>query len=76
MPKAFVLMHIRPGSEEEVGKQLRESKNVSEAHFLFGVYDYIVTVTAPTKGKLKTSVLALRKIPEITSTLTMTVVEE
>ncbi len=74
MPKAFVLMHIRSGSEVEVGKQLRQSKNVSEAHFIYGVYDYIVTVTAPTTDELKTSVLALRKIPEITSTMIMIVI--
>ncbi len=74
MPKAFVLMHIRPGSEAEVDKQLRQSKNVSEAHFVYGVYDFIVTVTAPTKDELKRSVLALRKIPEITSTMIMMVI--
>ena len=75
MPKAFVLMHIRSGSEVEVGKQLRQSQNVSEAHFIYGVYDYIVTVTTPTTDELKTSVRALRKIPEITSTMIMMVVE-
>ncbi len=74
MPRAFVLMHIRSGSEAELGKQVRQLQNVSEAHFIYGVYDYIVTVTAPTTDELKTSVRALRKIPEITSTMIMMVI--
>ncbi|MEE8113026.1 MAG: Lrp/AsnC family transcriptional regulator [Nitrososphaerales archaeon] len=75
MPKAFVLVNIKSSTEEMVGKALRESRNVAEAHFIYGVYDFIATVVAPTTDELKASVIALRKIPEITSTLTMMVIE-
>ncbi len=75
MPKAFVLINIKSATEETVGKALRKSENVSEAHFIYGVYDFIATVVAPTTDELKASVIALRKIPEITSTLTMMVIE-
>lgn len=75
MAKAFVLINVQTGTEDKVIKQLKEAKNVSEAYFVYGVYDFIVTVTAPTTDELKDSVLNLRKIPEITSTLTMMVIE-
>ena len=75
MAKAFVLINVQTGTEDKVIKQLKSAKNVSEAYFVYGVYDFIVTVTAPNTDELKDSVLSLRKISEITSTLTMMVIE-
>lgn len=75
MAKAFVLINVQTGTEDKVIKQLKTAHNVSEAYFVYGVYDFIVTVVAATTDELKDSVLTLRKIPEITSTLTMMVIE-
>jgi len=75
LAKAFVLINVQTGTEDKVIKQLKAAKNVSEAYFVYGVYDFIVTVIAPSTDELKDSVLGLRKISEITSTLTMMVIE-
>lgn len=75
MSKAFILVNIKSGSETNVGKRLKALKNCSEIHFIYGVYDYILMVTAPSTTELKQSVIELRKIPEITSTLTMMIIE-
>ncbi|RLG77114.1 MAG: Lrp/AsnC family transcriptional regulator [Thermoprotei archaeon] len=76
MPEAIVLINTDIGAEEEVLNQLMNVEGVKEAYIVYGVYDIIAKVEAPTTEKLKEIItLSIRKIPKVRSTLTMIVVE-
>ena len=53
MPKAFVLINVESGSEEEVVDELRKIEGVQEAYFSYGVYDIITKIKADSMEKLK-----------------------
>ena len=53
MPKAFVLINVESGSEDEVLNQLKSIQGVEEAYFSYGVYDIITKIKADTMEKLK-----------------------
>jgi len=76
MPTAFVLINSELGKEDDILKELRSIENVKEAHFVYGVYDIIVKVEAESMEKLKDLVtFKIRRLPDVRSTLTMTVTE-
>jgi DNA-binding Lrp family transcriptional regulator len=76
MPIAFVLINSELGKEEHILKELRSIENISEAHFVYGVYDIIAKVEAESMEKLKEIVtFKIRRLSDVRSTLTMTVAE-
>jgi DNA-binding Lrp family transcriptional regulator len=76
MPIAFVLINSELGKEEHILKELRGIENISEAHFVYGVYDIIAKVEAESMEKLKEIVtFKIRRLSDVRSTLTMTVAE-
>jgi DNA-binding Lrp family transcriptional regulator len=76
MPQAFVLFNINPGTEKQVLKDAKKTGGVEEAYVSYGVYDLIVKVKADSMEGLKELVsYRLRKIANVTSTLTLMMVE-
>jgi len=76
MPVAFVLLNIEPGSEQELLKVLRKIENVEEAHFVYGVYDILIKISAESLEKVKETVAQrIRRLDKVRSTLTMLVIE-
>ena len=72
MPRAFVLLNITPGTEDQVLKAIRKTGCVEEAYHSYGVYDLIVRIKAESIEDLKELVTyQLRKIVNVTSTLTL-----
>ncbi len=77
MPRAFVLLNVATGSEEEVLKQLEKIKPVEESYVSYGVYDIIIKVKADTMEHLKNIVTnEIRSINQVRSTLTLIMVED
>ncbi len=77
MPKAFVLINVESGSEDEVLKQLKAIQGVEEAYFSYGVYDVITKIKADTMEKLKDLVShQVRTLNKVRSTLTLIMMEE
>jgi DNA-binding Lrp family transcriptional regulator len=77
MPKAFVLINVESGSEDEVLKQLKSIQGVEEAYFSYGVYDIITKIKADTMEKLKDLVThQVRTLNKVRSTLTLIMMEE
>jgi DNA-binding Lrp family transcriptional regulator len=77
MPRAFVLINVESGSEEEVIKDLRAIDGVVESYFSYGVYDIIAKVTADSMDALKDLVtLRIRNIVKVRSTLTLILTED
>ena len=74
--KAYVLMHVRPGSVPEVVHTLRRVSGVLEANMTFGPYDVVATVEARDINQLGPLVAGeIQPIPGVLDTLTCLVVE-
>jgi DNA-binding Lrp family transcriptional regulator len=77
MPRAFVLVNVESGSEDEVLKELKAIQGVEEAYFSYGVYDIITKIRADTMEKLKELVThQVRTLSKVRSTLTLIMMEE
>ena len=77
MPRAFVLINVESGSEDEVLKELKTIEGVEEAYFSYGVYDLITKIKADTMDKLKETVTRrIRTLTKVRSTLTLIMMEE
>jgi len=77
MPKAFVLINVESGAEEEVLEQIRRSEGVEEAYYSYGVYDIIAKIKAETMEKLREAVSQkMRTVNKVRSTLTLIMTEE
>jgi DNA-binding Lrp family transcriptional regulator len=77
MPRAFVLINVESGSEDEVLKELKGIEGVEEAYFSYGVYDLISKIKADTMDKLKEMVTRqIRTLSKVRSTLTLIIMEE
>ena len=77
MPKAFVLINVESGAEEEVLEQIRRSEGVEEAYYSYGVYDIIAKIKAETMEKLREAVSQkMRTVSKVRSTLTLIMTEE
>ena len=76
MPTALILVNTEIGGEEEVFESLSKTSGVKEAYIVYGVYDIVAKVEAPTMDELKEIIAArIRRLPKVRSTLTMIVVE-
>ena len=53
MVRAFVLISVDIGSEEDVLEELETVEEVREAHTVYGVYDLIALIEAETMQELK-----------------------
>ncbi len=77
MPKAFVLINVESGAEQEVVNELKKSEGVEEAYFSYGVYDIITKIKADSMETLKDMVTRkVRAIARVRSTLTLIMMEE
>jgi DNA-binding Lrp family transcriptional regulator len=77
MPKAFVLINVESGSEEEVLAEMKKVEGVDEAYYSYGVYDLITKVKADSMEKLRDTVTRkIRTISRVRSTLTLIMMEE
>ena len=76
LPKAFVLINVESGFEDDVLKELRAVDGIEEAYFSYGVYDIITKVKAETMEQLKELVTKkVRSLPKVRSTLTLIIVD-
>ena len=77
MPKAFVLINVESGAEDEVLNILKTIEGVEEAYFSYGVYDVITKIKAESMEKLKEMVTTkIRSLDLVRSTLTLIMIEE
>jgi DNA-binding Lrp family transcriptional regulator len=77
MPRAFVLINVESGSEDEVLKELKNLEGVEEAYFSYGVYDLVTKIKADSMEHLKEMVTRkIRALSKVRSTLTLIMMEE
>jgi DNA-binding Lrp family transcriptional regulator len=77
MPRAFVLINVESGAEDDVLDALKSIKSVEESYFSYGVYDIITKIKAETMEKLKEMITSkIRSLDQVRSTLTLIMMEE
>jgi DNA-binding Lrp family transcriptional regulator len=77
MPRAYVLINVESGSEDDVLNELKSIEGVEEAYFSYGVYDLITKIKSDTMDKLKEMVTRrIRTLSKVRSTLTLIMMEE
>ena len=76
MQRAYVLLNVETGSEDNVLKQLKSLGVVEEAYVSYGVYDLIIKIKADTMEELKEVVTRkIRTTNQVQSTLTLIMTE-
>lgn len=74
--KAYIMIHVRPGTVPEVVRNLRRLDGVLEAHMTFGPYDVVAEMEANDVNHLGKLVASeIQPIPGVIDTLTCLVVE-
>jgi DNA-binding Lrp family transcriptional regulator len=77
MPTAYILVNCTSGSEENIIREIAAISEVKEVRGTYGVHDIFVKVKADNTQLLNHIITTkIRKIPRITSTVTMVVIEE
>ena len=73
--KAFVMINTNLGSEPEVEAELKKIPGVTGVYQVYGVYDIVIEVEAPTDLELKNAVFSkIRTLRNVRSTLTLATV--
>ncbi|MFQ5977885.1 MAG: Lrp/AsnC family transcriptional regulator [Candidatus Heimdallarchaeota archaeon] len=76
MPTAFVLVNSEIGAEDKVLEAVKQISVVRDAYVVYGVYDIILRVAAPSMGELKEIIAThIRTLENVHSTMTMVVME-
>ena len=75
MNKAFILLNVKSGYEDNVKDILKKTRGVTASHSIYGKYDFMITMESSTQDELKTDIFALRKMTGVTSTLSMIAIE-
>ena len=76
MPKAYVLINTDPEVEEEFIDYLRKLEGVTEATSVYGIYDFIARVEAPSMEKVKEVITwKIRRLKHVKATITLVAVD-
>lgn len=77
MPTAYVLANCITGVEEKIIDEIAKILDVREVRGTYGVYDIFVKVKSAGMETLNNTITGkIRRIPGITSTMTLVVIEE
>ena len=72
MVKAFVMINVKVGTDVEVASQLRSVPNVIAVYDVYGTYDLIAELEAPTLDELYATLSSgVRSLDNIVSTHTL-----
>jgi DNA-binding Lrp family transcriptional regulator len=81
VPTAYILLNSQPNSEVEIISKIKEiikdDQSVKyEIQGVYGVYDIIVKVERESMDDIRNTLLKIRRVNKIVSTITMLVNEE
>jgi DNA-binding Lrp family transcriptional regulator len=77
MPTAYILVNCTLGSEENIISEIAKLTDVKEVRGTYGVHDIFVKVKSDNTETMNHAITnKIRKIPGITSTVTLVVIEE
>jgi DNA-binding Lrp family transcriptional regulator len=74
MPRAFVMINVKVGTDKDVVSQLKTFKYVDKVYEVYGVYDIVAEVNASSMEELKETVNSdMRKLKNVLATNTIIV---
>jgi DNA-binding Lrp family transcriptional regulator len=77
MPTAYVLVNCTMGAEEKIINEIAKLTDVKEVRGTYGVHDIFVKVKSDSTETLNHTITTkIRRVPGITSTVTLVVIEE
>lgn len=76
MNSAIVAITNDIGAEGKVMDALCQLPSVRECYMVYGVYDILVKVQAPSEDEMSSAIMAIRDLPGVRSTLTLVVCKE
>ena len=76
MPRAFILIKTKLGSEKQVLDQIRNIDEIEESSLVYGIYDLSAKVSAETMDKLHKIIALVRGLDNIQTTLTLILIEK
>ena len=77
MPTAYILVNCTLGSEEKIISEIAKLSDVKEVRGTYGVHDIFVKVKSENTESMNHTITSkIRKVPGITSTVTLVVIEE
>ena len=77
MPTSYILVNCTLGSEEKIITEIAKLPDVKEVRGTYGVHDIYVKVKSDNTETMNHTITnKIRKIPGITSTVTLVVIEE
>jgi DNA-binding Lrp family transcriptional regulator len=77
MPTAYVFLHCRSGTENDIISEIAKVPDVMEVRGTYGIHDIFVKVRSKDMETMNSVItLTIRRIPNITSTNTLIVIEE
>ena len=76
MSRAYVLLTVEPGEEDNVLNELAKIKGVEKSYFSYGVFDIITKVKTESMETLKELITSkIRSLDQVRSTLTLIRIE-
>ena len=77
MPTAYILVNCSLGYEEEIIAEISKIADIKEVRGTYGVHDIFVKVKSENIEAMNYTITnKIRKIPGITSTVTLLIIEE
>jgi DNA-binding Lrp family transcriptional regulator len=76
MSLVYVLLNTEPSQMESVLEEIKEIDGVEEAYMVYGIYDICAKVKTEIPQQLKGIVQKIRSQNNVSSTLTLMVVQE
>ncbi len=76
MNSAIVAITTEIGAEGRVMESLCQMPSVMECYMVYGVYDILVKVHAPSEDEMSAGIIAIRDLAGVRSTLTLVVCKE
>ncbi len=65
------MVNVAPGKEKDVYLRIKEMKNVREVYHVFGEFDFVVIIDAPSLSDLNKTVDEIRGVEGVTKTQTV-----
>ncbi len=74
MHKGFILLNCDLGAEEYIVDELKQMKDIINAHLTFGAYDVIAEIKTESQDEFEKVIATIRKLSRVVSTMTLNVI--
>ncbi len=73
MTIGYVAIHCDTGREVQTYERILSTRHIKEASIVLGLYDILCKIEADTTKEIEQTVMQIRKIPHVLTTMTLLV---